>query len=207
MKKFILLICSPFILIQSTIAANQYIKSELSSANIDQAVKNNMTYNQMSDKKLQLQESMSYDKEGNFNAASSALGTALATETEEQKKAIIRKNNALAEAIARKKAALIKNKNEIDEDEFNSRLKAGEKAVDIQADLDKRRSIRAKKPQERLANYLSENPQFEDKEFSNDVTNLSDFEIKALYGEDVLNAIMKKRIDDIKNYNTIYGRK
>ena len=186
--------------------ANQFIKTALPMADLNQAVANNDVYNGISAAKHQFVQDMSYDPDGSFNAASSALGTAIATETPEQSSAMARKANALAEATQRKRALLGDTQDQIDQAEFESRLNNGEEATQIQADMDKKRAIRSKSPEERLANYLSSEPTFDDPEFANDVATRDDFSLRALYGENVLQGIRSKKLQDIQDYNMGYGR-
>ena len=186
--------------------ANQFIKTALPMADLNQAVANNDVYNGISAAKHQFVQDMSYDPDGSFNAASSALGTAIATETPEQSSAMARKANALAEATQRKRALLGDTQDQIDQAEFESRLNNGEQATQIQADMDKKRSIRSKSPEERLANYLSPEPAFDDPEFANDVATKDDYSLRALYGENVLQGIRSKKLQDIQDYNMGYGR-
>lgn len=186
--------------------ANQFIKTALPMADLNQAVANNDVYNGISAAKHQFVQDMSYDPDGSFNAASSALGTAIATETPEQSSAMARKANALVEATQRKRALLGDTQDQIDQAEFESRLNNGEQAIQIQADMDKKRSIRSKSPEERLANYLSPEPAFDDPEFANDVATKDDFSLRALYGDNVLEGIRSKKLQDIQDYNMGYGR-
>nr|DAT03570.1 MAG TPA: RNA polymerase [Caudoviricetes sp.] len=186
--------------------ANQFIKTALPMADLNQAVANNDVYNGISAAKHQFVQDMSYDPDGSFNAASSALGTAIATETPEQSSAMARKANALAEATQRKRALLGDTQDKIDQEEFTSRLNNGEEATQIQADMDKKRAIRSKSPEERLANYLSSEPTFDDPEFANDVATRDDFSLRALYGDNVLEGIRRKKLQDIQDYNMGYGR-
>ena len=186
--------------------ANQFIKTALPMADLNQAVANNDVYNGISAAKHQFVQDMSYDPDGSFNAASSALGTAIATETPEQSSAMTRKANALAEATQRKRALLGDTQDKIDQEEFTSRLNNGEEATQIQADMDKKRAIRSKSPEERLANYLSSEPTFDDPEFANDVATKDDFSLRALYGDNVLEGIRSKKLQDIQDYNMGYGR-
>lgn len=186
--------------------ANQFIKTALPMADLNQAVANNDVYNGISAAKHQFVQDMSYDPDGSFNAASSALGTAIATETPEQSSAMARKANALAEATQRKRALLGDTQDKIDQEEFTSRLNNGEEATQIQADMDKKRAIRSKSPEERLANYLSSEPTFDDPEFANDVATKDDFSLRALYGDNVLEGIRSKKLQDIQDYNMGYGR-
>ena len=186
--------------------ANQFIKTALPMADLNQAVANNDVYNGISAAKHQFVQNMSYDPDGSFNAASSALGTAIATETPEQSSAMARKANALAEATQRKRALLGDTQDKIDQEEFTSRLNNGEEATQIQADMDKKRAIRSKSPEERLINYLSSEPTFDDPEFANDVATKDDFSLKALYGDNVLEGIRRKKLQDIQDYNMGYGR-
>lgn len=186
--------------------ANQFIKTALPMADLNQAVANNDVYNGISAAKHQFVQDMSYDPDGSFNAASSALGTAIATETPEQSSAMARKANALAEATQRKRALLGDTQDQIDQAEFESRLNNGEQATQIQADMDKKRSIRSKSPEERLANYLSPEPAFDDPEFANDVATKDDFSLRALYGDNVFEGIRSKKLQDIQDYNMGYGR-
>lgn len=186
--------------------ANQFIKTALPMADLNQAVANNDVYNGISAAKHQFVQDMSYDPDGSFNAASSALGTAIATETPEQSSAMARKANALAEATQRKRALLGDTQDKIDQEEFTSRLNNGEEATQIQADMDKKRDIRSKSPEERLANYLSSEPTFDDPEFANDVATKDDFSLRALYGDNVLEGIRRKKLQDIQDYNMGYGR-
>ena len=186
--------------------ANQFIKTALPMADLNQAVANNDVYNGISAAKHQFVQDMSYDPDGSFNAASSALGTAIATETPEQSSAMARKANALAEATQRKRALLGDTQDKIDQEEFTSRLNNGEEATQIQADMDKKRAIRSKSPEERLANYLSSEPTFDDPEFANDVATKDDFSLRALYGDNVLEGIRRKKLQDIQDYNMGYGR-
>lgn len=186
--------------------ANQFIKTALPMADLNQAVANNDVYNGISAAKHQFVQNMSYDPDGSFNAASSALGTAIATETPEQSSAMARKANALAEATQRKRALLGDTQDKIDQEEFTSRLNNGEEATQIQADMDKKRAIRSKSPEERLINYLSSEPTFDDPEFANDVATKDDFSLRALYGDNVLEGIRRKKLQDIQDYNMGYGR-
>lgn len=186
--------------------ANQFIKTALPMADLNQAVANNDVYNGISAAKHQFVQDMSYDPDGSFNAASSALGTAIATETLEQSSAMARKANALAEATQRKRALLGDTQDKIDQEEFTSRLNNGEEATQIQADMDKKRAIRSKSPEERLANYLSSEPTFDDPEFANDVATRDDFSLRALYGDNVLESIRRKKLQNIQDYNMGYGR-
>lgn len=186
--------------------ANQFIKTALPMADLNQAVANNDVYNGISAAKHQFVQDMSYDPDGSFNAASSALGTAIATETPEQSSAMARKANALAEATQRKRALLGDTQDQIDQEEFTSRLNNGEEATQIQADMDKKRAIRSKSPEERLINYLSSEPTFDDPEFANDVATKDDFSLRALYGDNVLEGIRRKKLQDIQDYNMGYGR-
>lgn len=186
--------------------ANQFIKTALPMADLNQAVANNDVYNGISAAKHQFVQDMSYDPDGSFNAASGALGTAIATETPEQSSAMARKANALAEATQRKRALLGDTQDKIDQEEFTSRLNNGEEATQIQADIDKKRVIRSKSPEERLANYLSSEPTFDDPEFANDVATKDDFSLRALYGDNVLEGIRSKKLQDIQDYNMGYGR-
>lgn len=186
--------------------ANQFIKTALPMADLNQTVANNDVYNGISAAKHQFVQDMSYDPDGSFNAASSALGTAIATETPEQSSAMARKANALAEATQRKRALLGDTQDKIDQEEFTSRLNNGEEATQIQADMDKKRAIRSKSPEERLANYLSSEPTFDDPEFANDVATKDDFSLRALYGDNVLEGIRSKKLQDIQDYNMGYGR-
>lgn len=186
--------------------ANQFIKTALPMADLNQAVANNDVYNGISAAKHQFVQDMSYDPDGSFNAASSALGTAIATETPEQSSAMARKANALAEATQRKRALLGDTQDQIDQEEFTSRLNNGEEAIQIQADMDKKRAIRSKSPEERLINYLSSEPTFDDPEFANDVATKDDFSLRALYGDNVLEGIRRKKLQDIQDYNMGYGR-
>ena len=186
--------------------ANQFIKTALPMADLNQAVANNDVYNGISAAKHQFVQDMSYDPDGSFNAASSALGTAIATETPEQSSAMARKANALAEATQRKRALLGDTQDQIDQEEFTSRLINGEEATKIQADMDKKRAIRSKSPEERLANYLSSEPTFDDPEFANDVATKDDFSLRALYGDNVLEGIRSRKLQDIQDYNMGYGR-
>lgn len=186
--------------------ANQFIKTALPMADLNQAVANNDVYNGISAAKHQFVQDMSYDPDGSFNAASSALGTAIATETPEQSSAMARKANALAEATQRKRALLGDTQDQIDQEEFTSRLNNGEEATQIQADMDKKRAIRSKSPEERLANYLSSEPTFDDPEFANDVATKDDFSLRALYGDNVLEGIRSRKLQDIQDYNMGYGR-
>lgn len=186
--------------------ANQFIKTALPMADLNQAVANNDVYNGISTAKHQFEQDMSYNPDGSFNAASSVLGTAIATETPEQSSAMARKANALAEATQRKRALLGDTQDQIDQAEFESRLNNGEQATQIQADMDKKRAIRSKSPEERLANYLSSEPTFDDPEFANDVATKDDFSLRALYGENVLQGIRSKKLQDIQDYNMGYGR-
>lgn len=186
--------------------ANQFTKTALPMADLNQAVANNDVYNGISAAKHQFVQDMSYDPDGSFNAASSALGTAIATETPEQSSAMARKANALAEATQRKRALLGDTQDQIDQEEFTSRLINGEEATKIQADMDKKRAIRSKSPEERLANYLSSEPTFDDPEFANDVATKDDFSLRALYGDNVLEGIRSRKLQDIQDYNMGYGR-
>lgn len=186
--------------------ANQFIKTALPMADLNQAVANNDVYNGISAAKHQFVQDMSYDPDGSFNAASSALGTAIATETPEQFSAMARKANALAEATQRKRALLGDTQDKIDQEEFTSRLNNGEEATQIQADMDKKRAIRSKSPEERLANYLSSEPTFDDPEFANDVATKDDFSLRALYGDNVLEGIRRKKLQNIQDYNMGYDR-
>lgn len=185
--------------------ANQFIKTALPVADLNQLSANNDAYNGISAAKHQFVQDMSYDNTGSFNAASSALGTILATETPEQESMVQRKANALADATQRKRAALGDEQDRIDLAEFESRLNGGENASDIQASMDKKRSIRNKSPEERLANYLSPEPAFDDPEFANDVATKDDYSLRALYGENVLQGIRSKKLQDIQDYNTAYA--
>lgn len=185
--------------------ANQFIKTALPVADLNQLSANNDAYNGISAAKHQFVQDMSYDNTGSFNAASSALGTILATETPEQESMVQRKANALADATQRKRAALGDEQDRIDLAEFESRLNDGENASDIQASMDKKRSIRNKSPEERLANYLSPEPAFDDPEFANDVATKDDYSLRALYGENVLQGIRSKKLQDIQDYNTAYA--